>query len=64
MPIKYDIETDYLYQKGFEKGYKIGYKIKIVCNARREGASIEFIARIVELTPQQVREILDKANIE
>ena len=26
MPIIIDIETDYLYKKGFEKGFKIGFE--------------------------------------
>ncbi|NJN35601.1 MAG: hypothetical protein HC817_16405 [Saprospiraceae bacterium] len=73
MPITYDIETDYLYKKGIKKGIEEGIekegkkrleeKINIICNARLEGASIEFIAKVVKLSPEQVRDILDSRQI-
>ena len=63
MPIVYDIETDYLYKQGIEKGIE-KYKIDVICNTRREGMSIEAIARVVNLTPEQVRKILTKKKIE
>ena len=71
MPIVYDIETDYLYKQGMEKGMEKGiekgiekYKIDVICNARREGMSIDAIARVVNLSPEQVRKILTKKKIE
>ncbi len=75
MPITYDIETDYLYKRGIEQGIETGVergvvqgiekeKIEVVCNARREGVPIELIARIVKLTPQQVKEVLIKFKID
>ncbi len=69
MPITYDIEADYLYKKGIEKGIekegkkRIEEKIDIICNARLEGATIDFISRIVKLPPARVREILDSKGI-
>ncbi len=78
MPITYDVETDYLYkkgtEKGTEKGTKIGIeigiekgieieKIDVICQARQEGSSIEYIAKIVRLSPEQVRQILDNLKI-
>lgn len=71
MPIIYDIETDYLYKQGMEKGMEKSmekgmekYKIDVICNARREGMSIDAIARVVNLSPEQVRKILTKKKIE
>jgi predicted transposase YdaD len=70
MPITYDVETDYLYKKGTEKGTKIGIvkgieieKIDVICQLRQEGSSIEYIAKIVRLSPEQVRQILDNLKI-
>ena len=63
MPITYDIETDYLYKKGIEKGIEKD-KIEVICNARLEGMSIEVIARIVNLSPERVRQILDSRKIQ
>ena len=78
MPIKYDIESDYLYKKGFEKGIEKGienglkiakerevkkFLTGVICRARLQGSSIELIARIVSYTPEQVQEILDEKNI-
>jgi hypothetical protein len=62
MPISYDVETDYLYKKGNEKGME-REKIEVICQARQEGSSIEFIAKIVRLSPEQVRQILDNLKI-
>ena len=67
MPITYDIETDYLYQKGTEKGIEKGIekeKIDVICQARLNGSSIEFIAKIVRLPAEKVRQILDSMGIE
>ncbi len=67
MPITYDIETDYLYQKGTEKGIEKGIekeKIDVICQARLNGSSIEFIAKIVRLPVEKVRQILDSLGIE
>ena len=58
MPITYEIETDYLYNKGIEK------KIDVICKARLNGSTIEFIAKIVSLPAEKVREILDTMKIE
>jgi hypothetical protein len=58
MPITYDVETDYLYKKGIEKK-----NIDVICQLRQEGSSIEFIANIVSLSPERVREILDNLKI-
>ncbi len=63
MPITYDIETDYLYKKGIEKGIEKD-KIEVICNARLEGMSVEVIARIVNLSPERVRQILDGRKIQ
>ena len=63
MPITYDIETDYLYKRGIEKGIEKD-KIEVICNARLEGMSIEVIARIVNLSPERVRQILDSRKIQ
>ena len=63
MPITYDIETDYLYQKGIEKGIE-KEKIDVICQARLNGSSIEFIAKIVRLPVEKVRQILDSLGIE
>jgi predicted transposase YdaD len=62
MPISYDVETDYLYKKGTEKGME-REKIEVICQARQEGSSIEYIAKIVRLSPEQVRQILDNLKI-
>jgi hypothetical protein len=62
MPISYDVETDYLYKKGNEKGME-REKIEVICQARQEGSSIEYIAKIVRLSPEQVRQILDNLKI-
>ena len=71
MPITYNIDTDYLYQIGTEKGIEIGTekgieneKFEVIRNARHEGMSIEIIARIVNLAPEKVRQILDNLGIE
>jgi DNA-directed RNA polymerase subunit F len=58
MPISYDVETDYLYKKGIEKK-----NIDVICQLRQEGSSIEYIAKIVRLSPEQVRQILDNLKI-
>ncbi len=63
MPITYDIETDYLYNKGIEKGIEKD-KIDVICQARLNGSTIEFIAKIVRLPVEKVREILDTMKIE
>jgi hypothetical protein len=78
MPIIYDIESDYLYKKGFEKGLEKGienglkiakerevkkFLTGVVCRARLQGSSIELIARIVSYTPEQVQEILDEMKM-
>jgi hypothetical protein len=63
MPITYNIETDYLYKVGTEKGIE-NEKIEVICKARREGLSIETIARIVNLSSERVRQVLDKFKIE
>ncbi len=62
MPIAYDVETDYLYNKGIEKGIEKD-KIEVICNARLKGLSIDLIADIVNLSAERVRQILDKMNI-
>ncbi len=62
MPITYDVETDYLYNKGIEKGIEKD-KIEVICNARLKGLSIDLIADIVNLSAERVRQILDKMNI-
>ena len=70
MPIKYDIESDYLYKKSIENGLKIAKEREVkkiltgvICRARLQGSSIELIARIVSYTPEQVQEILDEKNV-
>jgi hypothetical protein len=70
MPIVYDIESDYLYKKGFENGLKIAkereekkFLTGVICRARLQGASIELIASIVSYTPEQVQEILDEMKM-
>ncbi len=63
MPITYDIDTDALYQIGVEKGIEKD-KIEVIRNARYKGLSIEFIADIVNLLPERVRQILDLLKIE
>jgi hypothetical protein len=62
MPITYDVETDYLYNKGIEKGIEKD-KIEVICKARLKGLSIDLIADIVNLSAERVRQILDKMNI-
>ena len=62
MPITYDIETDYLYQKGVEKGIEKG-KLIFIQRSRLKGLSIEIIAEIVNLTVEKVRQILDSLGI-
>ena len=67
MPFTFDIETDYLYKKGIEKGIQLAIeknKIDIVCRARLLGCTIEFIAEIISLPAEKVREILDTMKIE
>ena len=67
MPFTFDIETDYLYKKGIEKGTQIAIeenRIEMVCRARLLGSSIEFIAKIISLPVEKVREILDTMKIE
>ena len=49
-------------EKGIEKGIEIE-KIDVICQARQEGSSIEYIAKIVRLSPEQVRQILDNLKI-
>jgi predicted transposase YdaD len=66
MPISYDVETDYLYKKGTAIGIEKGMEkknIDVICQLRQEGSSIEFIAKIVRLSLEQVREILDNLKI-
>jgi hypothetical protein len=74
MPIVYDIESDYLYKKGVEKGYENGIKIAkerevkkfltgVICDLRKEGFTIDAIARVVTYTPEQVQEILDEMKM-
>jgi predicted transposase YdaD len=63
MPITYDIETDYLYNKGIEKGIEKD-RIEVICNARKEGLSVDSIARIVKLSVEQVSEILKQNKID
>jgi DNA-directed RNA polymerase sigma subunit (sigma70/sigma32) len=51
-------------KKGIEKGVDIN-KQEVIRNARvKEKLSIETIANIVALSPQRVRQILDKMGIE
>ena len=61
MPITYDIETDYLYQKGIERGMFI---VTVIQRSRLKGISIEDIAEIVDLPVEKVRQILDSLGIE
>jgi hypothetical protein len=70
MPIVYDIESDYLYKKGFENGLKIAkerevkkFLTKVICDLRKEGFTIDAIARVVTYTPEQVQEILDEMKM-
>jgi DNA-directed RNA polymerase sigma subunit (sigma70/sigma32) len=55
-------------KKGIEKGIEKGVDLKtrnVIRNARMdENISIETIARIVGLTPERVRQILDEMGIE
>lgn len=53
MPINYDIETDYLYQKGFEVGYKRGLEIarKKLLEKRIEKLLVSKL-----LSPEQIAE--------
>ena len=63
MPITYDIETDYLYQKGIEKGIEKD-KLITIQRSRLKGFSIEVIADIVDLPVEKIRKILDSLGIE
>ena len=63
MPITYDIETDYLYQKGIEKGIE-KEKLIVIQTSRLKGFSIEDIAKIVDLPVEKVKQILDSMGIE
>jgi hypothetical protein len=70
MPIVYDIESDYLYKKGFENGIKIAkerevkkFLTGVICDLRIEGFTIDAIARVVTYTPEQVQEILDEMKM-
>ena len=63
MPIIYDIETDYLYQKGIEKGIE-KEKLILIQRSRLQGLSIEIIAEIVDLPVEKIRKILDSLGIE
>jgi hypothetical protein len=63
MPITYDVETDYLYNKGIEKGIEKD-KIEVICNARLKVLSIDLISDIVKLPVERVRQILDKMKIQ
>lgn len=65
MPITYDIETDYLYQKGIakgvEKGIEVGeQKLKSVIRemAKNPALSLEQIARYTLTSVSYVQEVL------
>jgi hypothetical protein len=62
-------------QQGEKRGEKLGEKrgeklgderrlIQVVCNARKSGASLEFIAQIVSLKIDEVQAILKKEGID
>ena len=58
-------------KRGEKRGEKVGEKvgdekrmIDVIRNARLKGASIEFIADVVNLPVEKVRAILDKMGIE
>ncbi len=54
-------------KRGEKRGEKIGDErrlIQVVCTARKSGASLEFIAQIVNLTVEEVQAILKKEGID
>ena len=50
---------DVLIEKGIEKE-----KVEVIKNLRLEGSTIEFIAKIVNVPLNRVRQILDELGIE
>jgi ribosome-interacting GTPase 1 len=49
-----------------KKGFEIGVqrvKVEVIQSGRREGMSIEAIARVVRLSPQRVQEILNELGL-
>jgi ribosomal protein L22 len=58
-----DILIEDAREDGLEKGVE-KEKVEVIRVARHDGMSIESIARIVRLSPQKVRSILDELKIE
>ena len=53
---------DVLIEKGIEKGIE-KEKVEVIKNLRLEGSTIEFIAKIVNVPLNRVRQILDELGI-
>ena len=53
---------DVLIEKGIEKGME-KEKVEVIKNLRLEGSTIEFIAKIVNVPLNRVRQILDELGI-
>ena len=58
---EFDREFEWRRKKAYEKGYKIGIA-KFAKKAYNEGSSIEDIAKCIDLTPQQVLDIISKKS--
>ena len=62
MPITYDIDTDYLYNKGIKKGMEKGMEELIVNLLQNSSMSSEEIAKVTKVPLEKVIEI--KESIE
>jgi hypothetical protein len=70
MSILHGLKSAHLYKKGFDNGLKIAkerevkkFLTNVICDLRKEGFTIDAIARVVTYTPEQVQEILDEMKM-
>jgi hypothetical protein len=71
MPIKFDIETDELYIKGYEEGLRLAeeqlvrnYKYEVVSRMLRDGElPLEKIAQYVKVTIEFVQQVKKEIKI-